>query len=83
MTASVRQTAAEKCHAQIHETGRVGRPATAVLADCVIPGGNSVLPPLHCSQFSWSTAAKRLPEVCVYVCFRIKPQHQLKPRTGF
>lgn len=82
MTASVRQIEEEKCHAQIHATG-VGRPAIAVLADCVIPGGNSMLPSLHCSQFSWSTAAKRLPEVCVYVCFRIKPQHQLKPQTGF
>lgn len=65
MTASVRQIEAEKCHAQIHETG-VGRPAIAVLADCVIPGGNLVLLLLHCSQFSWSTAAERLPEVCVF-----------------
>lgn len=65
----------------------VGRPVTAVLADCAIPGGNAVLPPPYCSQFSWSTAAKSLPEVCVRVCVcvssRIKPDHQLKPQTGF
>lgn len=45
-----------------------GRPHIADLADCVVPGGNSLLSPLRCSQFSWSTAAKRLPEVCVCMC---------------